>query len=404
MSEGFEKEIKTVPEEAEEAVSQVMGADVEEDGEASEDWSVTVKVFDDEDEEEAEEETPFQSSRAAAAAFHSRNEDEELRRQKAAAAVREGNTVRKAQSRRDAIKLIGSIVAAVVVLGLVWAGVEYRINKTNRAADPDVSFYYTAAKDGISVFSADSWYSPKIIVPDKIDGKDVIHLSANCFAGREKMECIVLPETLREIGYNAFKDCTSLREITVPDRVEIIGYCTFAGCRKLETVHLPQSLSVIEFGTFAECLALKNLEVPSGVTRISHGALQGCRNLREVNLPDGLTNIEYDAFRDCSALVSIEIPDNVNEIGASAFAGCTSLTSVTIPSRVDLVSYTFSGCTSLREAHIPESVTLISDNTFKNCPQLTIYGQEGSYAQKYAQKYDIPFVEESPTSVPSDKR
>ena len=144
MSDVFDKEVKPAQEEAEAPVVPATVADVNDEEEASEDWSVTVKMFDDEDdeEEESEKEELFQSSRVAAAAFHSRTEDEELRRQRAEAAVREGNARAKEQARRNLLRWVGSIAAGVVLLGLVWAGVEYRINKANRAEVPDISFYY----------------------------------------------------------------------------------------------------------------------------------------------------------------------------------------------------------------------------------------------------------------------
>ena len=56
--------------------------------------------------------------------------------------------------------------------------------------------------------------------------------------------------------------------------------------------------------------------------------------------------------------------------------------------------FTFTDCTSLQEVHIHEGVTVISDSAFKNCSNLTIYGKAGSYAEQYAQQYDIPFVAE----------
>lgn len=40
------------------------------------------------------------------------------------------------------------------------------------------------------------------------------------------------------------------------------------------------------------------------------------------------------------------------------------------------------------------SVTSIGDYAFKYCDDLTIHGQKDSYAQEYAEEYNIPFVEE----------
>ena len=52
----------------------------------------------------------------------------------------------------------------------------------------------------------------------------------------------------------------------------------------------------------------------------------------------------------------------------------------------------FANCTSLNELKIPESVTEISEDAFQNIEsQLTICGEKGSYAEKYAENNDIKF-------------
>ena len=77
------------------------------------------------------------------------------------------------------------------------------------------------------------------------------------------------------------------------------------------------------------------------------------------------------AFHYCKSLTNIEILDSVTSIGDSAFLGCTSLTNV----------------------EIPNSVTYIGSEAFKDCNNLTIYGYAGSYVEKYANDYNIPFVD-----------
>ena len=74
------------------------------------------------------------------------------------------------------------------------------------------------------------------------------------------------------------------------------------------------------------------------------------------------------------------MPDGVTSIDAWAFGTCLKLKSVTIP----------------------RSVTSIGENAFTNCSfSLTIYGEAGSYAETYAKKYNIPFVDTIPTTAPN---
>ena len=67
--------------------------------------------------------------------------------------------------------------------------------------------------------------------------------------------------------------------------------------------------------------------------------------------------------------------------------------SVIIPTTaVSIGSNCFNNCTSLEKAVIPSSVTSIAENAFDGCKNLTIYCYEGSYAQEYAEKNNIPYV------------
>ena len=51
---------------------------------------------------------------------------------------------------------------------------------------------------------------------------------------------------------DAFSECTSLTDITIPDSVTEIGSVAFSGCRSLKHIVIPQSVSSIEDGTFFE--------------------------------------------------------------------------------------------------------------------------------------------------------
>ena len=72
---------------------------------------------------------------------------------------------------------------------------------------------------------------------------------------------LVIPETVTEIGWEAFQDCTSLAEATIKCSLEEISY-TFQGCTKLEKVTLPAKIKTMD-GVFVGCDALKVINVPA---------------------------------------------------------------------------------------------------------------------------------------------
>ena len=110
---------------------------------------------------------------------------------------------------------------------------------------------------------------------------------------------------------------------------------------------------------FRDCSGLTSVTIPNSVTSIGSSTFSGCSGLTSVTIPNSVTSIGSDAFRGCSGLTSVTIPNSVTSIGSSAFQNCSSLTSVTIGNSVTSIgNYAFSG------VDIPTVISLI-ENPFK---------------------------------------
>ncbi len=204
---------------------------------------------------------------------------------------------------------------------------------------------------------------------------------------------ITIPNSVTEIGEDAFYGCEGFESIKLPDGMTEIGDRAFAGC-KVSSIILPDGLTSIGQGALGGC-DLTSITIPDGVTSIGQRALGGCENLTSITIPDGVTSIEAETFSGCTSLTSITLPDGVTSIGQLAFENCTSLSSITIPSNVawidrkafkgcralisvsipdgvtSIEAETFSGCTNLRSITIPNSVTKIGGGAFSGCTSLT---------------------------------
>jgi hypothetical protein len=103
--------------------------------------------------------------------------------------------------------------------------------------------------------------------------------------GMHNIVSIVLPNTtVTTIGQNAFRNCTSLMNITIPDSVTIIGVSAFQGCTGLISVTIPDSVTTIDFGAFQGCTGLMSATIGSGVTTINGAAFLNCIGLTSVTV------------------------------------------------------------------------------------------------------------------------
>lgn len=63
----------------------------------------------------------------------------------------------------------------------------------------------------------------------------------------------IIQDGVTKIGYSAFYNCISLKEITIPDSVTSIGDSAFDGCTSLESITIPDSVTKISGYAFNGC-------------------------------------------------------------------------------------------------------------------------------------------------------
>lgn len=254
--------------------------------------------------------------------------------------------------------------------------VSIKINSDNLIIDDDILFN----KDKTKLFQ---FFEPKdgeYIVP-----KTVTEIADSAFGNAEDLSSIVLPEGLKIIEDNAFHNCKFLSKLNIPASVETIGAGVFPSSGILEDLSVsPENKNFIyENATLFnrdKTILIKCFDfpskytVPEGVTTLAKKSFEEKGSLKSVSLPKSLKVIDEYAFLSCSQLESVEIPENVETIGNWAFANCENLNTVIIPS----------------------SVVNFGEEIFHIYPpkdHITIYGDYGSAANKYADDNSIPFVQ-----------
>ena len=90
---------------------------------------------------------------------------------------------------------------------------------------------------------------------------------------------------------------------------------------------IPDSVTIGK-SAFKNCSSLTSVTIPDSFTSIWSWAFSGCSSLTSVTIPDSVTSIGGNAFRGCSSLTSVTIPESVTRIVDWAFYGCSSLTNI----------------------------------------------------------------------------
>lgn len=182
--------------------------------------------------------------------------------------------------------------------------------------------------------------------------------------------------SLKTIGQYAFANCTSITNIAIPDSVITIFDNAFKGCGSLEKVSFDVASCLINLGSgvFADCKALQNIEIPNTVISIKNDLFINCNNLASIVIPKAAIEIGYNAFKNCSKLTAVTFSEDsvLETIGQSAFEGCGVLSVIALPDKVSSIgTRAFANCATVTDLIIPANVTFVGDAAFEGCNAIT---------------------------------
>ena len=204
----------------------------------------------------------------------------------------------------------------------------------------------------------------EITIPELYQGKPVTRVDTGAFAYAKNLKKITFPNTISQLGDQAFYDNETIEEVYIPDSVYDFGSGVFEGCTHLKKVRLPNGLVTLPESTFEGCSALTDVELPSTVTKIGESAFEGCTSLASIAFPAGIAALGDSAFQE-SGLVEVTLPNSVTEMGDYVFRECASLATVVWNKTLTAIpESTFRECTSLKEFAFPSTLTTIGDSAF----------------------------------------
>lgn len=194
--------------------------------------------------------------------------------------------------------------------------------------------------------------------------------------------CDILP--------SALDGCNSLRDISLPMRMDMLPMPELKDCPNLEAIRVSplneeySSNDGILYNkdqtVLLDCPVgrKKAVTMPESVVRIAKGAFYGCKDIPKLVFSPNLEAIEADAFGGCIRLHEMILPRSLRHIGKNAFFQCKRLRKLSIPAEVDEVP-DLSGCSALDEIRVsPANESLCSKdgvlydkycNTLLHCPK-----------------------------------
>ena len=237
-------------------------------------------------------------------------------------------------------------------------------------------FNYEITESGI-VITKYKGTQTDVTVPASIDGKTVISVGANAFAGTSVVS-VSLESGISSVGDKAFAGCAALEFVSVPSTVSAIALNSFEGSSKAR-IAAPSGSAAATFAANAGIAASYPYQIDNGIYKFevydSYAVILSCKSTdAEITMP------------------SVLYGKTVTVVNTQTFFNLPSLTKVTLPQNLTAVlTRAFVGCTALQTVVFPASVISIGENVFDNCPNAKIEAPDNSVAQEYALRY-LPAV------------
>ena len=244
-----------------------------------------------------------------------------------------------------------------------------------------------------------------VIIPETYDGVAVTVVLENAFKYCSKIETISIPNTVKLIGAGAFTGCKALEEVNIreiegekepvywsADGVlirEDMGttYLEYFPRNKAGDFEIPAGVDSILTKAFQYAYKLENLTIGTDVTFVAKDAFFYCYELRSITFVEGGTKdlvIEEGAFTSVNKLERMKLPARLTAVSASTLNKCAKLATIDVEpgglvygavdgmltnAELDTILY----CPAMRKGNlvIPVGITAIGNGAFASRSELT---------------------------------
>ena len=145
-----------------------------------------------------------------------------------------------------------------------------------------------------------------IVIPYEHNGKLVTDIGYAGFSNCTSLKNVILPNTITQIEDEAFIECSNLQSIILNNgALERIGYLAFYNCSNLKDISSLLNATSIYDGVFCG-IGIKELDLTNySKNFIYPNMFEGCHNLTTIKFPKSITAVYYYAFGDCPNLTTV---------------------------------------------------------------------------------------------------
>lgn len=170
---------------------------------------------------------------------------------------------------------------------------------------------------------------------------------------------------------------SEIKGVVICEGITYIGENAFKKCSAVTSVQLPQSLETIGTDAFSYCTALSEISLPNGLKKIYSGAFASS-GLTSIDIPDSVEYFGFSVFSECSELITVKFGEGIKQLPGFSFVRCTALREVVLPEGLETIcENAFVACTALEKLHIPSRVKTISSSALP--PNRSYYSSTDSF-------------------------
>ena len=141
-------------------------------------------------------------------------------------------------------------------------------------------------------------------------GNSVTEIGSSAFRYCTSITSVTIPNSVTKIGVDAFDDCYKLTAVYISD---LTAWCNisfensfanplynahnlYINGNLLTDLVIPNSVTNIGENAFYDCRLLTSVTIPDSISKISASAFYGCSSLKNITLPESVNEIGFAAF------------------------------------------------------------------------------------------------------------